>query len=109
MRVYIVWMNGIRVTLKIPTISAFHVSSRELAKLRDKSRNTLTLQLPACAPHVTFAGCTAHEQSHKINFLSNVHQLNTKPNTNKSHKIQENKLMKLQHFLSWDKVNINVM
>ena len=30
--------------------------------------------------------------------------VNTKLITNKSHKIQGNKLMKLQHFLSWDKV-----
>ena len=35
-----------------------------------------------------------------------LHQLNTKPNTIKSHKIQGTKLMQLQHFLSWNKVNI---
>ena len=41
--------------------------------------------------------------------LINFHQLNTKPITIKSHKIQENKLMQLQHFSSWKKANINVM
>ena len=35
-----------------------------------------------------------------------LHQLNTKPNTIKSHKIQGIKLMQLQHFLSWNKANI---
>jgi len=41
--------------------------------------------------------------------LSNLHQINTKPITIKSHKIQVNKLMQLQHFLLWNKTNINVM
>ena len=109
MRVYRVWVKGIRVTLKIPAISAFCRSSRDLVKLRDELQNSLTLQLPACASHVTFMGCTTSELSHEINFLSNLHQLNTKPITNKSHKIQGNKLMQLQHFLSWNKANINVM
>ena len=35
-----------------------------------------------------------------------LHQLNTKPNTIKSHKIQGTKLKQLQHFLSWNKANI---
>ena len=35
-----------------------------------------------------------------------LHQLNTKPNTIKSHKIQGTKLMQLQHFMSWNKANI---
>ena len=35
-----------------------------------------------------------------------LHQLNTKLNTIKSHKIQGNKLKQLQYFLSWNKVNI---
>ena len=109
MRVYIVWVKGIRVTLKISTVSAFRGSSHELATSRDKLQNTLTLQLPACAPHMTFVGCTTREPSCKINFLSNLDQLNTKLITNKSHKIEGNKLMQLQHFLSWNKANINVM
>ena len=35
-----------------------------------------------------------------------LHQFNTKLNTIKSHKIQRNKLMQLEHFLSWNKTNI---
>ena len=35
-----------------------------------------------------------------------LYQLNTKPNTIKSHKIQGTKKMQLQHFLSWNKANI---
>ena len=35
-----------------------------------------------------------------------LHQLNTKPNTIKSHKIQGTKLKQLQHFLLWNKANI---
>ena len=35
-----------------------------------------------------------------------IHQLNTKPNTIRSQKIQGTKLKKLHHFLSWNKANI---
>ena len=35
-----------------------------------------------------------------------LHQLNTKPNTIKSYKIQGKILLQLQHFLSWNKANI---
>ena len=41
-----------------------------------------------------------------FNSCSIFHQLNTKPNTIKSHKIQWTKLKQLQHFLSWNKANI---
>ena len=37
-----------------------------------------------CASHVTFASCTTRKPSCKINFLSNLHQLNTKLITMKS-------------------------
>ena len=70
-----IWVKGIRVTLKILAVGAFRGSSRELAKSRDESQNTLTLQLPTYAPHVTFAGCTTREPSREINFLSNFHHL----------------------------------
>ena len=106
MRVYIVWVKGIRVTLKILAVSAFRKSSHELAKSRDESWNSLTLQLLAFTSHVTFLGYTTCEPSREINFLINLHQLNTKPNTIKSHKIQENESLQLQHFLPWNKVNI---
>ena len=70
-----IWVKGVRVTLKISAVNAFRGSSRELAKSQDESQNTLTLQLPTCAPHVTFAGCTTREPSREINFLSNFHHL----------------------------------
>ena len=54
MRVYIAWVKGIRVTLEIPAISASRRLFRELTKLQDYSQDTLNLQLPACAPYVTF-------------------------------------------------------
>ena len=40
------------------------------------------------------------------NTCSILHQLNTKPNKIKSHKIQGIKLKQLQYFLSWNKINI---
>ena len=41
-----------------------------------------------------------------FNSCSILHQLNTKPNTIKSHKKTRNKIMQIQHFLSWNKANI---
>ena len=40
------------------------------------------------------------------NICSILHQLNTKPNTIKFHKIQGTKLKQIKHFLSWNKANI---
>ena len=77
--------EGYKGHTEIPAISEFRRSSLELAKSRDESQNLLTLQFPACAPHVAFTGCTTHEPSREINFLSNLHRLNTKLITNKSH------------------------
>ena len=87
-----------------------------MACLTKYSRNAawhLTLQLLACASHVAFS-----RESLLVNFLRAsheialifiacliLHQLNTNPNIIKSHKIQENKLMQLQHLLSWNKAN----
>ena len=85
--------EGYKGHTKIPAVNEFRWSFLKLAKSQDESQHLLTLQLPACAPHVTFMGCNTHEPSRKINFLSNLHQLNTKLITNKSHKIQGNILM----------------
>ena len=58
--------------------------------------------------------CSSHALS-RLSFSRNplilhlslsLHQLNTKPNTIKSHKIQGTKLEQLQHFFSWNKANI---
>ena len=89
----------------------------EMACLAKYSGNAvwhLTLQLPACASHVPFLWepllSNFLQVSHKIAliFISCLifHQLNTKPNTIKSYKIQGTNLVQLQHFLSWNKANI---
>ena len=74
----------------------------------------LTLQLPVCTSHMAFSRVTLLESflrvSRKIALIFIacliLQQLNTKLNTIKSHKIQVNKLMQLQHFLLWNKTNI---
>ena len=63
MRLYIVWVKSIIVTLKIPTVSAFCKSSRELAKPQDELRNTLTLQLPHVLLTWPFAGAESRANS----------------------------------------------
>ena len=63
MRLYIVWVKSIIVTLKIPTVSAFCESSRELAKSQDELRNTLTLQLPHVLLTWPFAGAESRANS----------------------------------------------
>ena len=91
--------EGYKGHTKIPAVNEFRWSFLKLAKSQDESQHLLTLQLPACAPHVTFVGCTTCEPCCEINSLSNLYQLNTKANKIKSHKIQGNKLIQLQHFL----------
>ena len=87
---------GIRVALKYPLGREFCRSLATWLESQSDSPKTvwhLTFQLPSCASHVTFVGCTTRELSRKINFFSNLHLLNTKLNTIKSHKIQGNQLM----------------
>ena len=87
-----------------------------MAYLTKCSRNVarhLTLQLPTCTSHVAFPrepflrNLRASRETALI-FISCLilHQLNTKPNTIESHKIQRNNLMQLQHSLSLKKSNI---
>ena len=91
--------------------------SHEMAFLAKYSWNIawhMTLQLSVCTFHVAFCGFLYSWASHEVNrettliFIACLilHHLNTKPNTIKSHKIQGNNLLQLQHFLSWNKVNI---
>ena len=63
----------------------------------------------------SFQSCASHVATSQVSFSRNpldlqlsfsLHQLNTKPNTIKSHKIKGTKLKQLQNFLSWNKVNI---
>ena len=67
----------------------------------------------SCASHMPFSweplSRISRELDAKCTDLKlslSLHQLNIKPNTIKSHKIQGNKLKQLQHFLSWNKANI---
>ena len=58
--------------------------------------------------HVLFRCLASRElltKSIDLQISLSLHQLNTKPNTIKSHKIQGTKLEQLQHFLSWNKAN----
>ena len=45
-------------------------------------------------------------KSTNSSFYTRFHQLNTKHNTIKSHKIQGTKLKQIQHFLLWNKPDI---
>ena len=118
MRVYIVWVKGKKVTLKILQVECFVGTSRDglSRKVLAKCTWHLTLQLLACASHVAFTWepllTNFLRASRKIALIFIacliLHQLNTKSNKIKSHKVQGNKLMQLQHFLSWNKINIKL-
>ena len=88
-----------------------------MACLTKYSRNAtwhLTFQLPTCASHMAFsrkpllANFLWASRKTALIFIACLilYQLNTKPNTIKSHKIRGNKIMQLQHFLSCNKANI---
>ena len=113
MRVYIVWVKGKEVTHKILKAECFASISRE-----GLTRETLvksiawhdSLASSMCFSRALFVGYSSRELVAKLhrffNSCSILHQLNAKLNTIKSHKIQGTKLKQLQHFLSWNKVNI---
>ena len=116
MRVYIVWVKGKKVTLKNPPGRMFRDYLMGRPYPRDTRENDSLAWLfsfQSCAPHMPFLqepfSRTSHELVTKCTDLQlslSLHQLNTKPNTIKSHKIQGIKLKQLQHFLSWNKANI---
>jgi len=108
-------MKGIRVTLKIIQAESFAGHSRVSQVAKSLTKYSLALDSS------TFSMCfscdllrvvhsrVSRKQVANFTVLRNLHQLNAKPSTNKSHKIQGNKLMQLLHFLSWNKANLNVM
>ena len=116
MRVYIVWVKGKKVTLKNPPSRMFHDYLMGRPYPQDTRKNDSLARLfsfQSCAPHMPFSqkpfSRTSHELVAKYIDLQlnlSLHQLNTKPNTIKSYKIQGTKLKQLQHFLSWNKANI---
>ena len=112
-RVYIVWVKGKKVTLKNPLGMEFHGYLARRPYPRDTHeilQASMTFQLPAYASHVALSQVSFLWASGEIHLFFNscsiLHQLNTKLNTIKSHKIQGTKLKQSQHFLSWNKANI---
>ena len=112
-RVYIVWVKGKKVTLKNPLSMEFHGYLARRPYLRDTReilQVSMTFQLPACVSHMALSQVSFLWASGEIHLFFNsysiLHQLNIKPNTIKSHKIQGTKLKQSQHFLSWNKANI---
>ena len=109
MRVYIAWVKGKQVTLKKPPSKMFrnYLARRPYPQdTRENDSLARSFNFQTCG---SFASqlLTSFSQNPLILHLSlNLHQLNTKPNTIKSHKIQGTKLKQLQHFLSWNKANI---
>ena len=112
MKVYIVWVKGRKVTLKKPPGRMFHDCLVGRPYLRDTCENDSVARLfsfQSCAPHVLFHNLASREllaKSTDLQISLSLHQLNTKPNTIKSHKIKGTKLEQLQHFLSWNNGNI---
>ena len=104
--IYIVWVKGKIVTLKNPPGIMFH----EYLVGRPYPRDTR--ETDSLARLFSFQSCVSHVATSQVSFSRNpldlqlslsLHQLNTKPNTIKSYKIQGTKLKKLQHFLLWIK------
>ena len=116
MRVYIIWVKCKKVTHKNPPGRLFHnyLARRPYPRGTRKNDNLARLfSFQSCALHMPFSrepfSRTSHELVVKCTDLHlslSLHQLNIKPNTIKSHKIQGTKLKQLQHFLSWNKANI---
>ena len=109
MRVYIVWMKGTKVTLKNPSGKIFRDYLAGRTYPRDTHENDSLVWLFSfhlCAPHMALSRVSFSRNPLILHLSLILHQLNTKPNTIKSHKIQGNKLKQLQHILSWNKANI---
>ena len=116
MRIYIVWVKGKKVTHKNPQSRMFRDYFAGRPYLWDTRENDSLARLfsfQSCASHMPFSrepfSRTSHELVAKCTDLQlslSLHQLNTKLNTIKSHKIQGTKLKQIQYFLSWNKVNI---
>ena len=116
MRVYITWVKGKQVTLKKTPSRKFrdYLAGRPYPRdTRENDSLARLFNLQICAPHMPFSRKlflrTSLELIAKCTDLQlslSLHQLNTKPNTIKSHKIQWKKLKQLRHFLSWNKATI---
>ena len=113
MRVYIVWVKGMEFTHKNPLGRMFRDYLAGRPYPRDIRKNDSLARLfsfQSCAPHMALSPICFLWASREIHWFFILclilHQLDTKPNTIKSHKVQGNKLKQLQYFLSWNKANI---
>ena len=109
MRICIVWVKGMKVSLKNPPGRMFCDCLAGRPYLRDTRENDSLARLfsfQSCPPHVTLSRLSFSRNPLILHLNLSLHQFNTKPNTIKSHKVQGYKLKQLQHFLSWNKANI---
>ena len=109
MRVYIIWAKGKEVTHKNPPGRMFRDCLAGRPYPRDTCKNNSLAQLfsfQSCTPHVALSRLSFSRNPLILHLSLSLHQLNTKPNTIKSHKVEGYKLKQLQHFLSWNKANI---
>ena len=109
MKVYIVWVKGREVTLKRPPSRIFCDCLAGRPCPRDTHENDNLARLfsfQSCAPHVALSRLSFSRNPLILHLSLSLHQLNTKPNTIKFHKVQRYKLKQLQRFLSWNKANI---
>ena len=115
MKVYIVWVKGKKVTHKNPLGRMFcdYLVGRPYPQdIRENDSLARLFSFQSCAPHMPFSqepfsriSCKLVAKCTDLYLNLNFHQLNTKPNTIKSHKIQGTKLKQF-HVLSWNKANI---
>ena len=109
MRVYIVWVKDKKDTLKNPPSRMFrdYLTGRPYSwDTRENDSPAWLFSFQSCAPHMALLWVNFSRNPLILHLSLIFHQLNTKPNTIKSHKIQGNKLKQLQHFLLWNKANI---
>ena len=109
MRVYIVWVKDKKDTLKNPPGRMFrdYLTGRPYSwDTRENDSPAWLFSFQSCAPHMALLWVNFSRNPLILHLSLIFHQLNIKPNTIKSHKIQGNKLKQLQHFLLWNKANI---
>ena len=109
MRIYIIWVKSTKVTLKnLPDkmLCDYLVGRPYLRDTRETDSLARLFSFQSCASHVATTLVSFSRNPLTFQLSLSIHQLNTKPNTIKSYKIQETKLKQLQHFLSWNKTNI---
>ena len=93
-KVYIVWLKSKEVTFKNPPGRMFRDCLAGKPYSRDTLENNSLARLfsfQSCAPHVALSRLSFSRNPLILHLSLSLHQLNTKPNTIKSHKIQGTK------------------